>query len=125
MNTKINEADYLAGVNEANYQQLLTMYQAVQKERDELKAQVEQLRKASMKVFFNYNNNLSLVDVMKELSKVIDATPTQCLSTHDAKIKGQGAKEFVEWYINNSDLTDIDIQAKEFANKLRQQAKGE
>lgn len=42
-------------------------------EIDKLKAQVEQLRKASMKVFFNYNNNLSLVDVMKELTKVIDA----------------------------------------------------
>ena len=37
----INEADYLAGVNEANYQQLLTMYQTAQKEGDELKAQVD------------------------------------------------------------------------------------
>lgn len=55
----------------------------------------------------------------------VNATPAQCLGLRDAEIKGKGAKEFVNWYLNNGDLSDIDIQAKKFANQQHQTAKAE
>lgn len=144
MINKINEADYLAGVNEANYQQLLTMYQAMQKERDKLKAQVEQLRKPLSTLVKTCHDRGGALEedgqfaykvkafVFKSAKNALDATPARCLSEHDAVV---GRKAFIagvnatgQGYNGELGLSDdeiIDLAELYVSRKIRQQAKGE
>lgn len=124
MDIKINEADYLAGVNVADYQQLLTMYQAVQKERDELKAQVERLRSAIKNTIGKWEGVTELEPTLYTLMRFYNKTSEQCLAEIKAQVVEQVFNHFKNKFNSSEKLTVRNIcwMLDEHLNQLRQQA---
>ncbi|WGH49592.1 hypothetical protein [Alishewanella phage vB_AspM_Slicko01] len=102
---KINEADYVVAVDAANNKQMLTIHQAVLQERDELKAQVEQLQHR--------------VNDLKAANKLSG----KCLV--EVKVR-EFRKGYISALITYTDepVAWCEKQADEHTDQLRQAAKG-
>lgn len=108
-----------------------------EKERDQLKAQVEQLRELLIRVVKSeeYILDCGLIvavssDLVSEISEAIDAAPSQCL----AEIKAQAVEEYyyMGWEHSLSTKSEDGDHyscgrrlAKEFADAIRQTAKAD
>jgi len=95
----------------------------------ELKAQVEQLREfANDAIHFAIKRKDKVcadpMFVMQQLQNRLDTTPAQCLAEIKAQAVDDFADELIEFH-NFHPYAKSVIYARECANQLRQQAKGE